>query len=744
RYLHLLDSLELWDRQTARLVAIHNQECATDSQLVLLGAVDLNRATRAMLDQVADHVTALVFAPPELADRFDEHGCLQAEAWQDTELPLTTEQIDVVDGPGDQADAVVQALASFDGRYAAEDVTIGVPDRRVLPYLEQRLEECELPVRAGEGTPVRQLDPCQFLDAVAEYLEGRRFRAFADLVRHPAVERWLRGRGVEGDWLSALDRFHAACLPTRLPDDGRSLGRLEAVHAAMTVLLRPLEHDARPLGAWAEPIRNLLVEVYGQRDYDQTDEADRQTIAACDKIHAALKTVSGLDRRVMPNLTGGAAIRLLLQGVSGASVPPPADRAAIELLGWLELPLDDAPALIVTSFNEGFLPAARNADLFLPNELRRSLGMEDNDRRYARDAYATSVLAASRRELRFIVARRTAEGEPMVPSRLLFASDDEELPERTLRFFRPVRTDATHILLPRRLEPGNDVTKLAPAPPRDLPVRPPPLLSMRVTEFRDYLACPYRYYLRHRLGLAGLDDSAVELDPAGFGSLLHGVLNRFGADRSAAGLTDAREITAALDHLLGGLAEETYGDSALPAVRIQIEMVRRRLHAFAAWQAVHRAEGWRIAETEINVADAPFTVISEPMPLRGRIDRIDVNERDGRWILYDYKTGDSGEPPEKTHRKKQQWVDLQLPLYRHLVKAEPLKIAERVEVGYILLPKEIDKTGAVLAEWDETVLADADATAARVIESIREEVFWPPADPPPAFFDDFAAICGSV
>src|SRR5690606_9607221 len=53
-YLAILDELELWDRQTARLVAIDQKECQTDRDIVLVGTVDLNRTARAMLEQVAD------------------------------------------------------------------------------------------------------------------------------------------------------------------------------------------------------------------------------------------------------------------------------------------------------------------------------------------------------------------------------------------------------------------------------------------------------------------------------------------------------------------------------------------------------------------------------------------------------------------------------------------------------------------------------------------------------------------
>ena len=75
-YLDTLDGLKLWDVQTARLVAIEKREIATDKEIVLLGMADLNRAQRQMLDQIADRVTALVIAPQELAERFDEHGCV--------------------------------------------------------------------------------------------------------------------------------------------------------------------------------------------------------------------------------------------------------------------------------------------------------------------------------------------------------------------------------------------------------------------------------------------------------------------------------------------------------------------------------------------------------------------------------------------------------------------------------------------------------------------------------------------
>ena len=80
------------------------------------------------------------------------------------------------------------------------------------------------------------------------------------------------------------------------------------------------------------------------------------------------------------------------------------------------------------------------------------------------------------------------------------------------------------------------------------------------------------------------------------------------------------------------------------------------------------------------------------MFLRGRIDRIDVQESSGKRMIFDYKTSDTAKSPEKAHRKKSgEWIDLQLPLYRHLVA--DLGIEGPVELAYIILPKDISRVG---------------------------------------------------
>jgi ATP-dependent helicase/nuclease subunit B len=474
---------------------------------------------------------------------------------------------------------------------------------------------------------------------------------------------------------------------------------------------------------------------------DDTVAADRAVIRACDAIQKVLQQHRQVPPRLAPSVAGAVALRLVLGQLEGESIPPPADAAAIELLGWLELPWDDASALIVTGLNEGIVPKSRRGDLFLPDALRRRLQLEDNTRRYARDAYALSLLAALKRPLKILAGRRSAEGDPLVPSRLLFACDDAELARRTRTLLRPPQS-RQRILLPGSLRPGQAGGSKLPIPPPDALVEP--IMALRVTELRDYLACPYRYYLRHRLKLRALDDWAEELDGAGFGNLLHDVLRDFSRSPTA----DSESGDAIREELflaLGQLSAERFGEQPLPAVCVQMEMLRLRLEKFAELQAEWRRQGWKIREVERSFAEGEvsFPADDGPISLIGRIDRIDVNERTGEVAVLDYKSSDSAKTPDQVHRQgpvaDKQWIDLQLPLYRYLVQS--LGLPEPVQLGYVLLPKDIDKTGFQMALWTAEELASADAAARAVVRGIRAGQFWPPTDPPPSVFSEFAAIC---
>ena len=760
----MLDDLELWDLQSARLFAVKHHECHADFDIVLVGTADLNLSMRDMLRQVSDRVTALIHAPQRLSRRFDEFGCISPDAWRNVQVELQAEQIEVVEGPADQATSIVETLIGYDGRFRMDEVTIGITDERLVPEIDRHLVECDVQSRWVVGQKLNESRPYKLLGAVAEYLETGRYASFAALIRQIDLDRWLfrQPADVSPDeddvfeelhstatsdstpaWLKQLDEYFNRHLPSEPGDwieSERHTDRIQHVHACLTALLTPLAAKDAPLGDWVRPLTDLLMNVYSDVEFDLETEHDAYTISACRQIYELLLTHANIPPVLMPRVGAAQAIRLLLNELSADSVPPLPNDDAVELLGWLELPLDDSPAMVVTSFNEGYVPSSLNSDAFLPNTLRRHLGLLDNRRRYARDAYALTVLVKSRRDLKLIVGRRDMRGDPLRPSRLLFAADPSQIAERVQLCFQSAEAEAAHFEnvvfddSRERSESGFTV-------PRPLPLHRP-IDRISVTSFRTYLACPYRFYLRHVLRIKDIDDAANELDALMFGNLMHEVLNRFGTGPQR-NSTNAKEIKDNLRQLLADCVQEMLGDSRLAAVNVQIMQLQWRLDAFADWQARWAAYGWRIIHSEANFRDKDVRLDlgnGQSVQLDGRIDRIDQLSNSNEYIIFDYKSSENVKTPKQAHIRKGEWIDLQLPLYRHL--AQRIGLNGNIKLGYIVLPKDTKKVQHLMAEWTEEDFAHADKTAIDVAKKIVGEEFWPPSpDVNPMYFPEFAAIC---
>ena len=96
-----------------------------------------------------------------------------------------------------------------------------------------------------------------------------------------------------------------------------------------------------------------------------------------------------------------------------------------------------------------------------------------------------------------------------------------------------------------------------PSPPwrRAWLLRPPegrPLESIRVTAFRDYLRCPFRFYLKYVLRWSPLDLRKSEWDAFDFGILCHGALEALGRDKA---MRESIDPALLRDFLLQRLAD---------------------------------------------------------------------------------------------------------------------------------------------------------------------------------------------
>jgi hypothetical protein len=225
-----------------------------------------------------------------------------------------------------------------------------------------------------------------------------------------------------------------------------------------------------------------------------------------------------------------------------------------------------------------------------------------------------------------------------------------------------------------------------------------------------------------------------------FGQALHQIMEDF-AGSDCRDSPDAGEIQAFLRSRLDSQLDGEYGESAAAAVKIQFEQMRLRLDELAVRQAARRAEGWQILAAEVDDLELLLDVDGVPFRILGRIDRIDRNQRTGALAIFDYKTGDLPVEPDKSHRDATGWIDLQLPLYRHLARVRFPELGPTVSLGYINVPRQLKDVGFFVAPWTDDDLASADEAAREVIRRVRRSEFWPPVDPPPKWSDRWARIC---
>ena len=460
KYYELLSEVQLWDRQAARSVAARKNECRTDLQIIMIGVADLNRSVRTMLQQVRQNVSVLVAAPHTMKDRFDEFGGLITEQWMAAKISFPDNRIRVVDQAEDQAFAASHYICQLGDSFSADEITIGIPDAVVEPQVCRSLNAIGIKHRNVRGVPLKDTPPVQLMLAMIEYLEHQDFGSYAALVRHPDFFSWLCNKVKTSNWLPQLDKFQQAGLPDRIeigkagvfgdPDSIRNRYQhqgdladrylkpaelLNTVHDTVSRLLRPLTGKNKPISSWSSAWCNVLSKIYGNRTLDRNIAEDLQTAAACRELYSAL-----VDKQEVPDEwqlkePASRAMQVAIEAAAESTVIPPPVPDAVELAGWLDLVLDDAPVLIVTGMNDENVPSSEHGHLFLPDSLCRDLGILDNNRRYARDAYAMTVITGVRENVLLVAGRRDAVGEPLKPSRLLFADDDETVARRANAFF---------------------------------------------------------------------------------------------------------------------------------------------------------------------------------------------------------------------------------------------------------------------------------------------------------------------
>ncbi len=739
RYINELQLLEMCDPHLMRMQAL-GQGINTVQNLVLVGVAELSGISRSLLEQAAGHLQTYVYASEEHAAGFDKWGCINTEYWAEFEVPLLSEQIQYLNDPRSEAQALAYHISNYASSYAPGEISVGVTDAGLIPFVREALEQRGVRIREAAGTSMQRSSVFQLLQITQIFLQSKSFKAFGSLCRHPDILRYLEAKlgFTEFEVLTLLDRYHQNHIqaliqsPDTIPGADSVAESLRQIAGQIFELISVLDGNSDSFDRWADNLACFVIEIL-QSDFNNLSDDKALTVEACELLRRQLIELKSLPDSIKQDLERGQAFTLLLEQLGRAQLAHSPGEDLIEILGWLEVPLDDARALVVLGCNEGYLPENISADAFLPNSLRTLIGLADNHRRFARDCYHLSALASSKEAIKLLAARTDQQSNVLLPSRLLFQTrgnsavtlleqcylqkspeffDQENLPEP--------QHPPVSVLIPDHLEHG--------------------LTSVSVSAFRDYLGCPYRFYLSHVLRLETSNDQSLEMDALIFGSLAHQILQEFGKSKLADSSV-AEEIEQFLLQRLHAFSRLNLRETAMPAVQLQVSQLEQRLKYFARFQARWRRQGWRIEQVEFSLPEQTSWLElpnNQVLQVRGRIDRIDRHIETGELVVIDYKTSEASRSPDEAHRRQSSWIDLQLPLY-HLLLSKA-GFSERIRLGYIPLSAELEEIAFQEATWSESELEEARAVIYQVAADIKSQKFWPPQK---VRFDPFEILFGA-
>ena len=736
----------LHDPQAAKIASSRQPApSAVAARIVMAGTPDPTPLALAALESLApvQAIDLLIHSPDALASDFDGWGRPVAASWQSRvlDLPDFGSRVRLCADPSEQANEIAALAAAYGAPEGL--LAIGVADRELTPPLESALIRRGFETFDPEGRPRWEDALYHLIAALAEVARDPIFEAVEALGRCPAILDFLSQRlGAAfsaAAWLEGLDELRARHLPAdlagarqqaaeldRYPQLAPALAQIEALRAGLTA------------ADFATAATAPLQAIFGAHRLDLANPADgRLADAAVAWTETVGQCAAAAGDLPLPD-RWELALRLFREGKVSAEKPP----GALELQGWLELLWEDAPHLVVAGLNDGSVPDAIAGDAFLPESLREKLGLKTNADRLARDAYLLQAMAASRAgagRLDLLFGKTSGAGDPLRPSRLLLRCAEEELPARVDALFRPLQPSGAPLAWTRawRLKP---------------PAQTAPPARVAVTALRDWLSCPFRFYLRHVLGLRPFDAAKSELDDLDFGTLCHAALEAMGRRTDLRECDDPGLLRAFLSDELDRRIRARFGENLTVPLIVQREAARQRLGHAAEVQARECAAGWRIFDVERKIG-----LEIEGLQVSGKIDRIDRHRESGAIRLLDYKTSDTARAPRDVHLRAPRsdetpapetlytdedrtrvWADLQLPFYRLSLGAE---FPGHIACGYFNLPKAAGETRLALWEDDSADLGRSAARcAAAVCRAIRAGEFWPPNENVRAEHDDFATL----
>jgi ATP-dependent helicase/nuclease subunit B len=622
------------------------------TQIMLPALLDAPLALYKSLENIASQlpVTLLIHAGKYSAAGFDDYGRPLPSHWNDSHPP----EIDIPDECIAQyADSAAQAAAAavfFASVQSDEELpALGMADAELYRELHSAFMARNITIHNPAGFPLRHSSLARLVQQLIALSDEAPYSILSALIRQDDIARWCRARlGISAadyaSMLLTLDELQNRHLPQNIADVQafcdvtiKRLAAAEKKYADDTQLLRGAELLKQTIAALLElnatqqpklsrfeQLTSTLRTLFADRTLSDEFRKDRELSAAARKI---LEIINELDAASISKALTASQVDILFETMLSNEIyqlePPPG--AVIQCEGWLELPWNPAPEMLITGLNEECVPSTLTGHPFLPDALRCSLGLNCNELKSARDTFILYSLARTRTPgaLRLLLERSNAAGDVRKPSRLLFLCRDSLLAQRAARLFSESNRN-------ERSLPGSLPEKWRLKLPIPQPCATPCTIS--ASRIGTYLQCPFTFYLSDILKMRSIDDDALEMEPLAFGNLCHHALEEFG-NSPIKDSSDSNEIFTLLRSSIEREISACFGPRPPAVIVLQMSAALERLRQFASIQAQRAADGWMISAVE-RIASRDFNGVR----FKGRLDRIDFNPNLNKVQVIDYKT----------------------------------------------------------------------------------------------------------
>ncbi len=625
------------------------------------------------------------------------------DAWREAAEPLAAEaagatgRLTLIEAPGPREEAAAIALALREaietpGRKAA----LITPDRTLARRVSAELRRWGVNADDSGGRPLPLTPPGVFFTLVCEtVLSGYAPAPLLSLLKHPlcfagyergahqrAARRFERrvlraGRGATGpDALRTAaqevdqevdqeaDREDAARGSTDgtvdAPVDDPTGGPEAPVAAA---------GSTPDLGPWFDALLARLAPLDAALSAEAPDLTE--ILAAHEEAATALSLPPGTERSELFAREAGETLQkflwktlraaedfgplapadyplLLKQLMAGESVREAfGQHARVAILGTLEARMLSADVVAIAGLNEGVWPKPEEPDPWISRDMRAALGLPPLESRIGLSAH--DFFQAAMAETAVLSRTRKQDGAPTVASRWLLRLTTllEGVAPDALAAMRA--RGAEWLALADRLDP---VDQLAPEArrPAARPAPKPPVAArprtLSVTDVETLIRDPYALYAKRVLRLRPLPDLEEAPDARERGQALHRIVEQL-----------ARQT---LETWPPEDAESLY-DAIVTEALAPIEPWPMR-HAF--WRArALQIRDWHFAEETARratggpaaleaAAQLAIDTALGPVTLTAQADRID-RRRDGRFALYDFKSGAPPTANQVAHFAKQ-------------------------------------------------------------------------------------------